>query len=231
VSSAAEGGSLIYAKEFPSSQLNGEMKMNMPPEAEEKDSNLPCTLDSVIGDLQLSAKPGSRFDSSGGAQLLINLTRQLSGCPQMFFQTLVDTTLRLSEADSAGISLLSGSEKRFIWPAVAGTLSPYVGDGTPREFGPCGTVLDRNRSLLFIHPERHFTYLPITPALEEVLLVPFHLDKKAVGTLWAVIHTKERRFATADRVLLEALSEFAAKAYKVLAEIGGLESLIGPRIG
>ena len=136
--------------------------------------------------------------------------------------------LRLTLADSAGISLLDERNGRFVWPAVAGGLFPYLGQGTPRNFGPCGTVLDRNAPVLFLHPERHFTYLdPIKPPLEEVLLIPFHVDGRPVGTIWAVIHNQESKFQPEDRRLLENLSGFASQAFKVLASVGALDPLLG----
>src|SRR5260370_28340034 len=30
------------------------------------------------------------------------------------------------------------------WAAIAGAWQPHIGGGTPRDFGPCGDVLDRN---------------------------------------------------------------------------------------
>jgi hypothetical protein len=59
--------------------------------------------------------------------------------------------------------------------------------------------------------------------LEEVLLIPFFVDNRAVGTIWAVIHNKEHKFQSEDRRLLENLSAFASEAYKVLSSIGALE--------
>jgi GAF domain-containing protein len=123
--------------------------------------------------------------------------------------------------------LLDAERKRFVWPAVAGGLTPYLGGGTPRDFGPCGTVLDRDAPVLFRHPERHFGYLtPIEPPLEEVLLIPFHTHGKPVGTIWAVIHEKDRHFDEEDKRLLENLSQFASSAYQVLAEAGSLDRLL-----
>jgi hypothetical protein len=123
--------------------------------------------------------------------------------------------------------LLDEEQGRFIWPAVAGGLRPYIGGGTPRDFGPCGTVIDRNAPLLFLHPERYYTYLtPIAPSLEEVLLIPFHMNEKAVGTIWAVIHEPGRHFDTEDKRLLENLSVFAASAYQVLVNEGILETIL-----
>lgn len=158
---------------------------------------------------------------------LIKLQRDLAFEPQTFFQKLVETARELSQADSTGISLLNMGENCFVWPAVSGPLNVYLGEGTPRNFGPCGTVLDRDETLLMQHPERHFGYLvPIQPALEEVLLVPFYWEGRAVGTIWAVIHEPGQGFDSEDRRLLESLSEFAASTYRTLVEIGALEPLL-----
>ena len=52
---------------------------------------------------------------------------------------------------------------------------------SPRDFGPCGDVLDQNRTLLFRHFERRYPYLlPVSPAAEECLLVPFYVAGEAV---------------------------------------------------
>ena len=57
---------------------------------------------------------------------------------------------------------------------MVGSWADYVGGGTPRDFGPCGAVLDRDRALLFAHPERDFPYLAaVGPGIEEALLIPF----------------------------------------------------------
>ena len=167
-------------------------------------------------------------DRNAEEQAELELTQELAKSPRDFFQKLVNMVLRLSVADSAGISLLDEKNGRFVWPAVAGGLSPYLGEGTPRSFGPCGTVLDRNEPILFLHPEKYFTYLePIMPPLEEVLLIPFHVGDKPVGTIWAVIHNKNHKFQLEDRRLLENLSAFASSAFRVLVSAGALESLLG----
>ena len=187
-----------------------------------------ASLESVIATDELRTRSFRTTDPASESRAFINLTHEMSKSPVDFFQKLVEAARSLSEADSTGISLLDEKKGRFIWPAVAGPLSCYVGGGTPSDFGPCGTVLDRNASVLFIHPERHFTYLePIQPALEEVLLIPFHMNGKAVGTIWAVIHGKEHKFDAEDRRVLQELSQFAASAYKVLSETGNLTPLLG----
>jgi len=186
-----------------------------------------CSLESVLATELLAARKPRAPDCNKETCIITELIEQAAESPQNFFQKLVDAVLELSSANSAGISLLDEEKKRFVWPAVAGGLKPYIGGGTPRDFGPCGTVLDRNATLLFVHPERYFTYLaPIAPSLEEVLLIPFHLDGKAVGTIWAVIHEPDRHFDEEDKRLLENLSIFAASAYRVLVDEGMLETTL-----
>jgi len=102
---------------------------------------------------------------------------------------MADTLLELLEAGSSGISLLSKEDggKRFYWPAISGMWKGYIGGGTPRDFGPCGDVLDRDTPLMFRHVERRYTYFqPVIPPVEECLLVPFYVRGRAVGTIWVV---------------------------------------------
>ena len=189
-----------------------------------------CDLESVIATGELNRRSSRAPDRDAENLAELELTLELAKSPHDFFQKLVDTVLTLSPADSAGISLLDEKQGRFVWPAVAGGLSPYLWGGTPSNFGPCGTVLERNVPVLFVHPERHFTYLePIKPPLEEVLLIPFHVEGKAVGTIWAVIHSKDDQFQAEDRRLLENLSAFASSAYKVLVSVGALEPLLASK--
>jgi hypothetical protein len=93
--------------------------------------------------------------------------------------------LAACRSHSVGISLLNDDKTSFHWPVIVGKLACHAGGGTPRDYGPCGTVLDRNVALLFSHPERDFSYFaPVTPLIGEALLIPFHVDGKAVGTIF-----------------------------------------------
>jgi GAF domain-containing protein len=186
-------------------------------------------LEAVLATGELESRDNRAPDKAAEAQAEMELAQELAKSPGDFFKKLVDMVLKLTCAESAGISLLDEKTRRFVWPAIAGGLDPFVGGGTPREFGPCGTVLDRDRPLLFVHPERYFTYLePLQPPLEEVLLIPFHVGEKPVGTIWAVIHRKGHKFQAEDRRLLENLSAFAATAYKVLTSAGALDPFLCP---
>jgi PAS domain S-box-containing protein len=108
--------------------------------------------------------------------------------------------------------------------------SPHIGGGTPRNFGPCGDVLDRNRTLLFQHFERRYPYLlPVIPAAEECLLVPFYVGGKAVGTIWAIMHSDRRRFDAEDERLMNTLGQFASLAYQTVESIQDLKLQIAAR--
>ena len=107
--------------------------------------------------------------------------------------------------------------RAFYWPAISGAWKQHIGGGTPRDFGPCGTVLDQNKPLLFKHVEKVYTYFePVKPQVEEALLVPFYSGEKAVGTVWAVAHDAARKFDAEDKRQLESLAGFASAAYQAV---------------
>lgn len=181
-------------------------------------------LEDVIRTPELQARPARAPDYDRENVALLRLVEAMSKSPRDIFERLTESVLVLCNAHSAGISLLNRRKDQFYWPAVAGEWCGYVGGGTPREFGPCGTVLDRDATVLFTHPERHFGYLQAAePRIEEGLLVPFHIDGQAVGTIWAISHDPERRFDAEDARLLESLSRFTAAAYLTLANIGAMD--------
>ncbi len=108
--------------------------------------------------------------------------------------------------------------------------APHVGGGTPRNFGPCGDVLDCNRTLLFQHFERRYPYLlPVIPAAEECLLIPFYVGGKAVGTIWAIMHSDRRKFDAEDERLMSTLGQFASLAYQTVESIEDLKLQIAAR--
>jgi PAS domain S-box-containing protein len=133
--------------------------------------------------------------------------------------------LEVFKAGSAGISLLTKEDggKRFYWPAIAGKWKQYIGGGTPRDFGPCGDVLDRNTTLLFGRLQQRYAYFePVTPSVQEALLVPFYVGGAAVGTIWAVAHEQERKFDAEDERLMKSLGQFASSAYQILESLDAL---------
>ncbi len=181
-------------------------------------SSTPTTvpsLESVLCTEELSRRPSRPPDHESESRALVRLAHALADSPHTILQTLADTILEVFRADSAGISLLTEDGESFHWPAIAGVWKPHIGGGTPRDFGPCGDVLDCNCPLLFNHPERRYTYLQlVTPPIEECLLVPFHVEGRAVGTIWAIAHDGRRRFDNEDLRMLVSLGMFASAAHQ-----------------
>lgn len=176
-------------------------------------------LASAISIDELTRRPSRPPDHAAENRALVALARQMAASPDGILQMLADTALTLCRAHSAGLSLLEeGDQKRnFHWRAIAGRWAPHLGGGTPRDFGPCGTVLDRNQALLFSHPERDFPYFAeISPLLDEGLLIPFYVNGEAIGTIWVVAHDESRRFDAEDLRVLTNLGTFAAAAYQTL---------------
>jgi PAS domain S-box-containing protein len=160
----------------------------------------------------------------------VALISALADSPHTILQTLVDKVLEVLHTDSAGLSLLTKDEKRFYWAAIAGAWQPHIGGGTPRDFGPCGDVLDNNIAMLFTHWERRYPYLSMAvPLAEEGLLVPFYVNGKAVGTIWAIAHNSRRKFDAEDLRLLESMGRFASAAYQTVESIENLKLQIDAR--
>src|SRR3954464_9232289 len=145
-------------------------------------------LESILCTDELDRRSKRPPDYETENRALVALAQAIADSPRTILQTLADTILEVFKCDSAGISLLTKDEKRFYWPAIAGVWKPHIGGGTPRDFGPCGDVLNFNRSLHMRQIHVRYTYFTPVALVNEVLLVPFYVEKIAVGTIWAVIH-------------------------------------------
>jgi PAS domain S-box-containing protein len=194
-------------------------------------------LESILCTEELHRRPSRPPDYEKENRALVNLVSALADSPSTILQTLADTILDITQCDSAGLSLLTRDGKtpdvcgkRFYWPAIAGMWNPHAGGGTPRNFGPCGDVLDQNRTLLFRHFERRYPYLlPVIPAAEECLLVPFYVAGEAVGTIWAIMHSDRRKFEAEDDRVMASLGKFASSAYQALTHIEDLKTQVSER--
>src|SRR5215813_4594943 len=196
-----------------------------------------ASLESILCTEELERRPSRPPDYEKENRALVELMSALADSPATIFQILADTILDITECDSAGLSLLTRDGKtpdvcgqRFYWPAIAGMWKPHIGKGTPRNFGPCGDVLDQNRTLLFKHFERRYPYFePVTPVIEECLLVPFYVAGEAVGTIWAIMHSERRKFDAEDERVMASLGKFASSAYQAMAHIEELKIQVAQR--
>src|SRR5690242_10066221 len=196
-----------------------------------------ASLESILCTEELQRRPSRPPDYEKENRALVKLASALADSPSTIFHTLAQTIQDITECDSAGLSLLTKDGRtphidgqRFYWPAICGKWNPHVGGGTPRNFGPCGDVLDQNRTLLFTHFERRYPYLtPVIPAAEECLLVPFYVAGEAVGTIWAIMHSDRRKFDAEDDRVMASLGKFASSAYQAQVHIEDLTFQIAER--
>jgi len=180
-------------------------------------------LESILITEELHRRTRRPPDYEGENRALAALVQALGDNPDTILQVLAEKLLELLGSGSAGLSLLTKDGGRFCWVAIAGQWSVHAGGGTPRDFGPCGDVLDRDTPLLFTHWEHRYPYLTAaTPLAEEGLLVPFHVDGKTVGTIWAISHDSGRKFDAEDLRLLESLARFASAAYQAVNMLGAV---------
>ena len=123
-----------------------------------EESTPAAPLESILSTDELLRRPSRPPDHQKENIALTALVSTLADTPGAILQTMADKVLELLDADSAGLSLLTKDGKRFYWAAIAGAWRPHIGGGTPRDFGPCGDVLDCNRTMLFTHWERRYPY-------------------------------------------------------------------------
>jgi len=230
---------LVFLKDRQGRVMEG--KMTQSPTSENSaplDCSIPqASLESILCTEELQRRPSRPPDYEKENRALVALMAALADSPSSIFQTLAETILDITQCDSAGLSLLTrdgktpdGCGKRFYWPAIAGMWNPHVGGGTPRNFGPCGDVLDQNRTLLFRHFERRYPYLvPVSPAAEECLLVPFYVAGDAVGTIWGIMHNDRRKFDAEDDRVMASLGKFASSAYQAVLHIEDLKFQVAER--
>lgn len=183
-------------------------------------AEMTASLESILVTDELSRRPSRPPDFETENRALLSIAQHMADSPRSTLQKLAEIALEICRADSAGVSLVSKKNGDFYWPAVAGAWKPHIGGGTPRSFGPCGVVLDRDSMQLFRHPERFYPYLaPIAPPVTEALLTPFYVAGKAVGTVWVVAHSSDRKFDAEDLRLIESLGRFAAAVYPLQAAL------------
>ena len=189
-------------------------------------------LESVLCTDELSRRPRRPPDYEKENRALLALTSALANARPDVLQTLADTILDVIPCDSSGLSLLSVDDggEMVRWAAISGAWRPYIGRETPRNFGPSGDALHRNCALLFQRFERRYSHLlPITPPAEECLLVPFYVGDRAVGTIWAIMHTDRRKFEGEYERLMMALGQFASVAYQTQASMADVRVQIAAR--
>ena len=181
-----------------------------------------CSLTDIDITSELARRPTRPPAYEAENRALVNLASVMDSDPHTILQKLADAALELCQAESSGISILESDivPPLFRWYATAGKFAPFLGGTTPRDFSPCGVVLDRNAAQLMIDPVRFYPYIAeLSPHVAELLLIPFFRGDTAVGTIWVVGHSHDKHFDAEDKRILLSLGKFASTAIKILHAI------------
>ena len=179
-------------------------------------------VDEVLITSQLAVRPWRPPDYEAESLAMLELGDELRLNPGNILNKLAELAMKLCHADSAGISILESENKReiFRWHAIAGGFAPNLYGSMPRDSSPCGTVVARNRVLLFNEPDRYYADMRgVAPRVYEALLAPWPTEGTPEGTLWVVAHTPERHFDAEDARIVQILARFASGAHHAVAEL------------
>ena len=184
-----------------------------------------ASLDAVIATGELAERPARQPDLERENLAFLHLAAEMGHPSRHLLQRIVEVTLDLCAAGSAGLSIVDhrDGKERFRWHAVAGSLRDSLWSVPPQESSPSAITVARNAVQLFVRPDRHFRGMAeVKPPILEVLIAPFPVDGRPGGTLWAVAHDRERHFDGEDARLLGNLSQIASPAYHAYCIIEGL---------
>jgi two-component sensor histidine kinase len=171
-------------------------------------------FDAVFNPDALSKRPAGTADLRRELRTMHLLAQEMVKSPAGVMDRFVELAIELCDAESGGISLLEArpdSPGIFRWYGLKGRFAAYEGGTTPREFSPCGIVLDSVKPVVMNYPERHYPYLGADGlTIPELLVVPLlNPNDEAVGTLW-IVHDEGGQFTKNEADTLERLAAFTS---------------------
>lgn len=163
---------------------------------------------------ELDRRTPRQPDHEAENEAFIQLAEELSANPQNVLQKLTDIAVGLCRAGSAGVSLLENQDGKLVfrWAALAGTYVIHRQGTMAHHNSPCGVTIERDATQLMYLPEVVFP-MRETPRIYEALLVPFHIERVPIGTVWVVTHDEKRKFDQEDERIVRSLSKFAAAGW------------------
>jgi PAS domain S-box-containing protein len=167
---------------------------------------------------ELERRPARASDREGENRVMAALADAMAGAPDTVMHRLAEAAMALTRSDSAGIGLIeeSGDEPAIRWLTAAGAFAPNLEGRMALHDGPCRSVIARGEVLLANEVERLFPALTeAQPRIHENLLVPFVIEGKPAGAVWAIKHGPEGRFDGEDVRLLHSLARFAAAGHRL----------------
>jgi signal transduction histidine kinase len=185
----------------------------------------PGTMDQIDATALLAVREARVPDHRLECEALAALADVFANAPRQLGQALTDTAMQLTGAHAAGLSLeeLAPGQRVFRWMATSGSYQRYLHETLPRDFSPCGEVLERNAPVLMRDPVQLYAYIgSLHEPVHEVLLVPFHHQGRPVGTVWVVSHDGSKTFDREDLRIVQVLTRFAAAAVQAVGSVDRL---------
>jgi two-component sensor histidine kinase len=169
---------------------------------------------------ELASRPVPAMDFAQDKAAIQELAVRMVDEPEAVLPRFVELAMEIGEGVSAGFSLFEGGPGAgvFRWRHLHGSLAAFENATTPRDFSPCGVVLDRRAPVLTVHSERAYDWISDEHIiLPEVLLVPlFAGPDEPLGTLWVVSDTRGHFHNGHARALTE-LAAFVGIALRMIS--------------
>jgi signal transduction histidine kinase len=153
------------------------------------------------------------------SEILGRCSHTLANSPDEILQFVSDEVMKVTGAQSAGISIaeFEGTNPILRWHATSGLVKPFLHGTMPRDFSPCGVVLQINSVQLMKKPAEFYTYIEgLGLNVDELLLAPFHRNGIPYGTVWAIHHTSGKQFDAEDSRILRSIANFCSSASIIL---------------
>jgi len=178
-------------------------------------TDVPAAIAQVFITDELLRRPAPPPDYLREKLAIQDLAAQMANNPGEVLPRLVRLAMEICEADSAGISVLEGSQ--FRWLNLTGSLAVFENATTPRNFSPCGICLDQSRPILMKRPERVYGWIADAKiSVPEVLLVPLLVNGETpLGTLW-VVAREDRHFDSGHARVMTELASFTGVALRMI---------------
>ena len=177
------------------------------------------TIPDVFITEELDRRTPVKVDTLREKKALQEIAALMADDPAQVLPKFVSLAMEMTQGVSAGLSLLEDNPAPgvFRWHHLTGTLARFTGATTPRNFSPCGIVLDLDTPVLTAYSERGYDWIAACDVeLPEVLLVPLHIDSKdPTGTLW-IVSDKDGHFHREHARAMTELASFVAIAIRML---------------
>jgi len=168
---------------------------------------------------ELDRRVPGKIDSLKEKIALQELAVLMASNPEQVLPKFVSLAMEMADGVSAGLSLYEDTPAPGVirWHHLQGTLAQFAGATTPRNYSPCGIVLDLNAPVLTAHSELAYDWLAEhNVSLPEVLLVPLHIgDQEPTGTLW-IVSDEDGHFNREHARVITELASFVALALQMV---------------